>query len=219
MKRLLDSFHQIASEDHRGTRLADETHHPPTKPPRPATIAQDIRKAVAQFLNRKYHTNKYTTDHGQWSVPQTGLVLDKVSIRGVIYASKKVLPRDSNIIFHRAGESSHRAGRIVLIFSLSHITPDTGSSILTSTLLVVEEWEVVKDEVAQQRYQQFGFAGGFLCWNRTADVHLLEVNNVVSHYARSFFGQQESEHFHVLPLNKACGPCLISMPHTILTLL
>ena len=199
---LLDSFHQVADEDHRGTRLADETHHPPTKPPRPITLAQDIRAAVAKFLNRKYRTNQYTVVQGRWTVPPTALALEKVSIRGIIYASEKALPRDSNVIFRRVGGSSHRAGRIASMFSLSYPAPDTGSPVSTNTFLVVREWEVVEDEDAQRRYRQFGFAGGFLCRNRTADVHLVGVDNIVSHHAKTFFDQRESERFHVLPLNK-----------------
>lgn len=219
MKPLRDSFHEVADEDHRGTRLADETHHPPTKPPRPVTLTQDIRVAVAQFLNRKYRTTKYTADQGQRTVPQSALALDKVSIRGVIYASEKTLPRDSNVIFRRVGGSSHRAGRIVSMFSLSYTAPDAGGPVSTSTLLVVREWEVIEDEDAQQRYRQFGFAGGYLCWNRTADVHLVEVDNIVSHHAKTFLGQQESESFHVLPLNKVRESRLIPMLRTILMLL
>jgi len=216
---LLDTFHKVADEDHRGTRLADETHHPPTKPPRPVTLAQDIRTAIVLFLNRKYRTNKYTADRGQWSVPRTALALDKVSIRGVIYASEKALRRDSNVIFCRVGGSSHRAGRIDSIFSLSCVTPDSGSPVSTSTLLVIREWGIVEDKDAQQRYRQFGFAGGFLCWNRTVNVHLVEADNIVSHHARTSLGQQESEYFHVLPLNKVHGSRLVLMLHTVLMFL
>ena len=217
IKPLLDAFHKSANEDHRGTRLADETHHPPTKPPKPVDLAQDVRVAVALLLNRRHRTNKYTAGWGQWSVPRTALALDKVSIRGVIYANGKALRRDSNVIFRRVGGSSQRAGKIVSIFSLSYTTPGIDNPVSTSTLLVIQEWEVVQDEDAQQRYRQFGFAGGFLCWNRTAGVHVVEVDNIISHYARTFFDQWESDRFHVLPLNKVRGSHLFARPHIILT--
>ena len=217
VKPLLDTFHRFANEDHRGTRLADETHHPPTKPPKLVELAQDVRAAITHFLNRKYRTNKYTTDTGRWSIPQTALSLDKISIRGVIYASGEALRRDSNVIFRRVGGSSDRPGQIDSILSLQHITPGTDDPTVTSTLLVVQEWGVVEDEDAQRRYRQFGFAGGFLCWNRITNVHLVEVDNIVSHHARTFFGQQDSDSFHVLPLNKVHTSGFVSIPRTILT--
>lgn len=204
IKPLLNAFHKVSDEDHRGTRLADETHHPPTKPPKSVDLPQNIRAAIGHFLDAKHHTTKYTADRGQRSIPRTALALDKVSIKGVVYACEKALRRDSNIIFHRVGGSSHRAGKIISIFSLPHTTSSIDNLDPTNTLLVVEEWETVKDADAQRRYRQFGFAGGFLCWNRTAGVHVVEVDNIVSHYARTFFSQQESERFHVLPLNKVC---------------
>lgn len=216
-KPLLDTFHKVANEDHRGTHLADETHHPPAKPPKPVDLSQATRAAIARFLNKRHRTDNYTVDRGRWSIPQTALGLDKVSIRGVIFASETVLRRDSNVIFRRAGGSTHRAGKIASILSLSCITPHIGNPVSTITLLVVEEWEVVDDEDSQRRYRQFGFAGGFLCRNRTASVHAIEVDNIVSHYARTFFGQQGNDSFHVLPLNKACKSRLFSMLCTILT--
>lgn len=217
LQPLFDAFWKVANEDHRGTRLADETHHPPTKPPNPVDLTQEIRIFIAHLLNRKHHTKTYTSGHGRWSVPQTALALDKVSIRGVIYASEKALRRDSNVIFYRVGGSSHRAGKIVSIFSLSYTTPGEGNPECTTTLLVVQEWGLVEDQDAQRRYRQFGFAGGFLCWNQAADVHVVEVDNIVSHYARTFFDQQDSDYFHVLPLNKVRRSRLLSTSRTILT--
>ena len=218
IKPLLDAFHKIAEEDHRGTRLADETHHPPTKPPKPLNLAEDIRAAIARLLNRKHRTNEYTSDLGYWNIPQTAFALDKISIRGVIYANEKALRRDSNVIFRRVGGSSHRAGKIVSILSLSYRTPSVANPVSTSTFLVVQEWELVKDENAQWRYQMFGFAGGFLCWDRAAGVHVVEADDIISHHARTFFNQQESGQFHVLPLNKVCRS-RISTPRIVLKFL
>lgn len=203
VKPLLEAFHKVADEDHRGTRLADETHHPPTKPPKSVGLADDVRAEIASFLNRKHRTRKYTNGQGRWSIPSTALILDKLSIRGVIYASEGALRRDSNIIFRRVGGSSHRVGKIVSIFSLLYAMPDASNPNLGSdTLLVIQEFALDEDEGAQWKYQQFGFAGGFLCRNQIVAVHLIGADEVVSHYAKTFFEQQESERFHVLPLNK-----------------
>ncbi|KAF9790775.1 hypothetical protein BJ322DRAFT_1170142 [Thelephora terrestris] len=166
IKPSLDAFHKVADEDLRGTRLADETHYPTTKPPKPVELADDTRAAVARFLNRKHSADR----------------LDKISIRGVIFASEKALRRDSNVIFRRL-----RAGG------------DPGPK--SNILLVVQEWAVVEDEDARWRYRQFGFAGGFLCWNQAIAIHVVGVDKIISHFARTFFDQRESEHFQALAFN------------------
>lgn len=199
---LIDAFTKIATEDHRGTRLADEIHHPPTKPPKNLTLSHTVHQLLVSLLNQRSQTLRYTTTwDSTWYVPRTVTELDKVSIRGVVYASVRSLPRDSNIIFRKPGDPKLRVGRIHTIFS----SPYVGTNHLETkvTCLVVEEWLPVADVNSQQTYQQFGFAGGFLCQNRVAEVaSVVEVDNVVCHFARTFLGQRDGDIFHVLPLNK-----------------
>jgi hypothetical protein len=120
-------------------------------------------------LNRRYQTTRYTTTwNSPWFVPQTVLKLDKLSIRGVVYASAESLPRDSNVIFRKPGDPTLRIGKINTIFSSSH--REANYQERKVTCLVVEEWVPVADPAAQQTYQQFGFAGGFLCQNRLVET-------------------------------------------------
>ena len=203
---LIDAFTKIANEDHRGTRLADEIHHPPTKPPRNIALSHNVHQLLISFLNRRSQTLRYTTAwDSAWFVSRTVTELNKVSIRGVVYANVRSLPRDSNIIFRKPGDPKLRVGRIHTIFSSSHL----GTNHLETkvTCLAVEEWLPVEDANSQRTYQQFGFAGGFLCQNRLVEgVSVVEVDDVVCHFARTFWGQRDSGVFHVLPLNKVGTP-------------
>lgn len=143
-------------------------------------------------------------------MPRVVLGLDKLSIKGVVYADVKSLPRDSNIIFRKPGDPKPRAGKINTIFSSSHLR--TNYEETKVTCLVVEEWIPVTDIVSQYTYQQFGFAGGFLCQNRVAEtVSILDVDDVVCHFAKTFVGQRDSDIFHVLPLNKVGRLCYIGI--------
>jgi hypothetical protein len=202
---LIDAFNKIANEDHRGTHLADEIHHPPTKPPRTLYLSDPVYQLLVSFLNQRYQTNYYTTiRNGPWFVPQTVLGLDKLSIRGVVYASAESLPRDSNVIFRKPGDPTLRIGKINMIFCSSHCGANYQETKVTC--LVVEEWLPVMDPAAQKSYQQFGFAGGFLCQNRAVEtVTVIEDGDVVCHFAKTFLGQKNSERFHALPLNKVRG--------------
>ncbi|KAF9786638.1 hypothetical protein BJ322DRAFT_1003379, partial [Thelephora terrestris] len=195
---LIEAFTKVANEDHRGTRLADETHHPPTKPPKALCLSDDVHQLLVSLLNRRYQTRRFTTiRNSPWFVQPAVLKLDKLSIRGVIYASAESLPRDSNIIFRKPGDPTLRVGKIKTIFS------STNHEAAEIAYLVMEEWLPVMDPTAQRTYQQFGFAGGFLCQNRTTETaSVIENCDVVCHFAKTFLGQRNGETFHALPLDK-----------------
>jgi len=208
---LLSAYDAVSNEDHRGTRLADEIHHPPTKPPVSVELQNETYHLLLVALNRRFRTAWYTSRGGGSPViPRVVLELDKVSIRGVIYASSRVLPRDSDIIFRREGGSGSRVGSIKSIFRLSHPTP-TGS-IATTIFLLIEEYSPVTDRAMQSTYTRFGFAGGFLCHNRKrGGLHIISSENVVCHFAKTVLPRADDDLMHVLPLNKV-GVQYIRMP-------
>ena len=149
VRPLVEVFSKFANEDHRGTRLADETHFPPNKPPKTVTLDHHTHGLLLLLADDT------STTSGASSYTANVLELEKVSISGVIYASEKSLPRDSNIIFRRPGGSSQRVGRIKLVFQTSYRPGET--------FLVVSQHKLIANSDVQNVYQRFGFAGGFLC--------------------------------------------------------
>jgi len=201
-KPLLDAYELVSKEDHRGTRLADEDHHPPKKPPCFETLDSDSHQLLLRMLNKKFGTTGYTSEGGQ-ALPVTRHVeqLEKVSIRGVVYAHEKSLPRDSNVLFRRPGGSNSRVGRIQSIFRLQHPTP--GGPIMKAIYVLVREYLPFSDEAVQSQYTQFGFAGGFLCHSdRWTRFHIIELTDVICHFARTLVRNGDGNFMHVLPLNK-----------------
>jgi hypothetical protein len=199
---LLAAYRLVLSEDHRGTRLADENHHPITKPPFFETLDEEFYQLLLQTLNEKFRTTGYTSEgHQMLSVSQRVAQLEKVSIRGVVYACEKSLRRDSNVLFRRSGGSSSRVGEIQSIFRLQHPTPN--SSVMEATYILVREYLPLIDEVMQFRYRQFGFAGGFLChgdeWN---GFHVVGLSDIICHFAKTPVRHEDKGFIHVLPLNK-----------------
>jgi hypothetical protein len=199
---LLSAYEAVSNEDHRGTRLADETHHPPPKPPVSVELQEESYHLLLRALDQRFRTTRYTAgDVGPPVVPRMVLELDKISIRGVIYASAKALPRDSDILFRREGGSGSRVGNIKSIFHLSHPTP--AGSVTTTTFLLVEQYSPITDQAMQSTYTRFGFAGGFLCHNRAqSGLHIISSDNVICHFAKTIFPQTNNDLMHVLPLNK-----------------
>jgi len=191
VRPLVEAFSKVSNEDHRGTRLADETHFPPNKPPKVVTLDIRIHKLLLQLVN-----GIPTVDSRSSRTAQV-LELEKVSISGIIYASEKSLPRDSNVIFQRPGGSSHRVGRVKSIFQ-----SDYQSGV---TFLVVSQHKLIADADAQKVYQRFGFAGGFLC-DAEEDARLLVIRSedVVCHFAKTLLNPREEGVMHVLPLNAVC---------------
>jgi hypothetical protein len=198
---LISTYESVATEDHRGTRLADEDHHPPTKPPRLEVLDDEFYQLLLRMLDKKFGT---IPQSGQRiSVTRRVEQLEKVSIRGVIYAREESLPRDSNVLFRRFGGSSSRVGRIRSIFHLEHPTPE--GPMIKATYVLVREHLPLLDEAMQSQYTQFGFAGGFLCYNeRWSRFHIIELTDIICHFAKTVTRHGDGDIMHVLPLNKVC---------------
>ena len=199
---LLTAYGSVANEDHRGTRLADQDHHPPTKPPSSDRLDDDSYRLLLQMLNEKFGTTRYTPGGGQaFSVTQRVDRLEKVSIRGIVYACEKSLPRDSNVLFRRPGRSSSKVGKIWSIFRLQHPTPE--GSTVEATYVLVREYLPFLNVEMQSQYKQFGFAGGFLCHSkRWSRFHVVELADVICHFAKTVIRDGDGDVMHVLPLNK-----------------
>ena len=199
---LLTAYNSVASEDHRGTRLADEQHYPPTKPPHQELLGDEIYQLLLRSLNKEFGTLGYTTmNSGVYSVAREVQQLEKVSIRGVVYACERSLPRDSNVIFRRLGGSSSRAGSIKSIFQLTHRTP--GGLARNTIFVLVHEYLPILDVAAQSKYTQFGFAGGFLSHSdRWSSHHVVRLANIACHFAKTAISYGDTKVMHVLPLNK-----------------
>lgn len=58
---LLTAYGSVVNEDHRGTRLADEDHHPPTKPPHSKVLDEEHYQLLLQMLNDKFGATNYTS--------------------------------------------------------------------------------------------------------------------------------------------------------------
>ena len=188
IRPLVEAFSKVSNEDHRGTRLADETHFPPNKPPKAVTLDPRVHQLLLRLING------IPTTYSHASGTLHALELEKVSISGVIYASEKSLSRDSNIIFRRPGGSSNRVGRVKSIFQ-SGYQPGV-------TFLVVSQHKLIADIDVQNVYRRFGFAGGFLC-DAEEDSRLLVIRteDVVCHFAKTLLNPREEKVMHVLPLN------------------
>lgn len=195
---LLTAYNSVANEDHRGTRLADEDHHPPSKPPRSEILDNESYHLLLQMLDDKFGAIGHTSEGDRVRVTRNVEQLEKVSIRGVVYAHENSLPRDSNVLFRRFGGSTPRVGKIRSIFCLQHSTP--AGPITKATYISVREYLPFLNREIQSQYTKFGFAGGFLChsekWNR---VHIIEPTNIICHFAKTVL---QDGLMHVLPLNK-----------------
>ena len=201
-KPLLIAYNSVANEDHRGTRLYDEDHHPPTKPPHSGILDNESYRLLLQTLDKKYGTERYTSEGGRIQVTRHVQQLEKVSIRGVVYACGNSLPRDSNVLFRRLdGSSSSGVGRIQSIFCLQHPAPEGFT--IEKTYVIVREYLPFSDKAMQSQYTQFGFAGGFLCHSdKWSGFQVVDLKDIICHFAKSTIRGGPTDVMHVLPLNK-----------------
>ena len=187
---LVNAFTTVANEDHRGTRLADEIHFPQTKPPTHTRLDSRTFNLFTQLVT---HT---TGGPGAWNlVTPEVLELGKITISGVIYASHKTLPRDSNIMFRRPGRASHCIGRVDLIFQ-----PRDGRT-SDATFLAVSQFSPVHDHAMNGVYGRFGFTGGYLYTEGHVTPRVIQTSDVICHFAKTPVESEGQGLMHALPLN------------------
>lgn len=189
VRPLAEAFSKVSNEDHRGTRLADEARPPPNKLQKTVTLNPRIRNLLLKLVPTMGTDSSYTSE---------AMELEKISISGVIYASEKSLPRDSNIIFRRPGGLSQRVGRIKSIFQLHH-QPGT-------TFLAVSQHNLIASSDERNVYRRFGFAGGLL-YDAEEDGRLLVIQSedVICHFAKTELEPKGEKLMHALPLNTVCS--------------
>jgi len=110
--------------------------------------------------------------------------------------------RDSAIIFR--GSSSvpphahdlHKVGRIEKIFQ--HVYQG-----IKTFYLVVREHQKIDPNI--DPYVRFGFAGGYLCEKVPRQLHLITLEQVVSHFALTSMRSDGQKHLiHALPIDRVC---------------
>jgi hypothetical protein len=205
-KELVDAFSTVVNEDHRGTRLADEHHFPPTKPP----VHTQLDSQTFLLYSRLISATNDVSEAWRISTSRV-LVLEKVTIAGIIYSSFKSLPRDSNIVFQVPGKTSHCIGRVDSIFQ-----PEcNGAS--NATFLVVSQFSVVREHPMQDVYKRFGFAGGYLYSEDYVTLRVIRTLDVICHFVRTPVDSEGQGLIHALPLNTVCSPMWNPFTFTCLT--
>lgn len=135
------------------------------------------------------------------SFPNQVRTVDEIALRGVCYAtlgSSKF--RSSKIIFQLPDNpDAQRAGAIQEIFQYAHHCNDEEKPFF---YMCVQEYSRL--DIAQDPYPQFGFAGGFLCEAQRTTIHVIELSQVVSHFALTTMKGKYDGRIHAMPLDKVC---------------
>jgi hypothetical protein len=194
----------VSREDRRGTRFGDiQQDFSVQSEAKKIVLDIDSHNQLVGFLNRKSDAVIFSTGNGPGQhVTRNALQLEKVSIRGIMYAGTDSLPRDSYIIFQKKKET--RPGQIVRIFSHTHTRSD--GTIVASHYLVVSPFSTLNsaDSNRLDKFRKFGFAGGFLCHNNRRQSEVVEASDVVCQFAKTPMNVGGMDLIHVLPLDRVC---------------
>jgi hypothetical protein len=197
---MLSTIESIEKEDIRGFRLASMLD-PASPEYMPDANAKPFKLDVEPYQLLCDHIH-----HSSPLAPLPGphcLAMKRIGIRGVSYGTwSSPAFRDSNIIFQLRGPShlnedrNHtRAGRVEAIFQ--------PIGLMTYYLIVREHQLLDPATDPADIFREFGFAGGYLCKRDPTAMHILEVSQVVSHFALTEMREEGYEHLiHVLPLDR-----------------
>lgn len=195
------SLDAIAKEDIRGFRLAamlDPTlpGHTTDANPIPLTLGEPAYQLLSETILRNRTGDLVRPAHQAISLKQ-------VSIHGVSYAtcSSRAF-RNSTVMFRLHDVSPHtpelhKAGVIDAIFQHTH------GRVKSFYLIVREYLPMDPTGGCVDPFRQYGFAGGFLCNRQPTTQHLLELNQVTSHFALTKMRQEGYQHLiHILPVDR-----------------
>ena len=192
VSEMISSLDAIAKEDIRGFQLAamlDPTLSGPTTDANSIafTLGEPAYQLLRETILRRHTGNLVKPAHQAISFKQ-------VSIHGVSYATcSSHAFRDSNIMFRLHDVSLHtqelhKAGVIDAIFQHTH-----GG--LKSFYLIVREYlPMDPTSGCMDPFWQYGFAGGYLCNRQPTTLHVLELNQVTSHFTLTEMQQEGYQH-------------------------
>jgi hypothetical protein len=137
-----------------------------------------------------------------------GLSVEEISLRGVCYGtSSSSKYRNSTVLFQAQPQtgphetSSLKAGIIQTIFQHMHDDSTKVPQSSPAFYVIVREHPCMI--ATDDPYRNFGFAGGFLCAEEATELHVIEISQIVSHFAMTKFKDQQFKHyFHVMPLDR-----------------
>lgn len=157
-------------------------------------------------------------DRSHQSFSRSVCFVQKMAVRGVRYAAKDVIERDSNVIFRRRNTSSQSEALPGRIFKIFTATPSASSSPDEVTPFVaIQPYQRLSDEVLPEDQDKredildldrvcrsFTPMCGYLSSTRTESVCVVHATNIICHFAKLLI---EEEVMHVLHLDRVSTSC------------
>jgi hypothetical protein len=153
--------------------------------------------------------SKVLTSLGQTNIRNEILSLDRISFRGVYYGTfQSQHYRDSAIIFRvdvadppEGNESAVLAGIISMICEYECRMQGSQEVFKRLFLFVNEHLSVQKSRPGfHDPYRKYGFAAGFICEEQAEILHLIDLTQIVSHFALTTLPNEKL--IHVLPVDR-----------------
>jgi len=193
----------VEDEDTRGFRLASLL-----EPDQPVVGDESHTKSIQlgeQEYQLLHELIKRTSGNKLLILPRHARSLEKISIRGVSYATSHGRNfRDSNIIFepHKPHLTPHgqRAGAIDSIFQYQYSAD--GEQKKDYYISIRAHFPLTSPTGTTDPYRKYGFAGGFLCKPGTPELHVINASHIISHCSAARIKVIGEDFIHVLPLDR-----------------
>ncbi|KAI0685130.1 hypothetical protein BC835DRAFT_1248024, partial [Cytidiella melzeri] len=223
------AYEQIMQEDSRGTRISDTdtlrllnttsspASDPSIEPPSVLTLDIHVYGALLQLLNNSHAAHAASTVYlsryqladafnhrtaGREILWHKATFLKKIVLQGVTCCANTT---ERNILLKGSSENLVYAAQLQQIFSHKRRTP---SEEVEEVFLVIQRLApLAVADVPHDPYRQFGYNGGFLCYNRL--VQMMEVvrpSDFICHFARTRLHVEgiAQECVHALPQSRVC---------------
>jgi hypothetical protein len=214
VQNLKETLKFMQTENLRGFRLSEfldpnaPDYHVNAKATRQVLKPEHFR-LLASFLD--------LPGNGESTVCKEVVSLERISFQGLCYGTfQSPHYRDSSIIFRASAahpvsseqrQNGALAGVIDMIFE-SECRVQGGEVLKRIFLFVNEHLSVQRSRPTfHDPYRKYGFAAGFLCERQSSTRHIIELTQIVSHFALTTLPAEDL--IHVMPVDRVGSPPLI----------
>lgn len=222
---LVEAYEKFATEDSRGTRLANlaAASHPSEDI---ALLGSRTSELISHELYPKYLAAIIPEDHSYHPRPSRSVCFaQKIALRGVRYASADVFERDSDVIFHPVGPargSQTCAGRIDKIFTAPPSMSSDSNAV--NVFVVVQPYSPLpttsneKTLALDRVCRSFHPVAGYLSSSLRQESCIVRATDIVCHFAKLPLDEvlPDSDVMHVLQLDRV-SQYLFECHYTILS--
>lgn len=199
VQETVKTMDKVDGEDIRGFRRANLLD--PTLPEyyvssklQPCQLPSEVHRLLCELIEYRVGASPDVV------FPMKALSSVEISLHGVSYGiAQSSRFRDSTVLFRSYNSQTLKAGVINTIFQ--YVYSGEGGHPVQAFYVTLSEYPPAKPTLIDP-YLKFPISGGFLCEAKTKQLHVVQLSQIVSHFAITKMNAEWAQFIHAMPLDR-----------------